>query len=261
MKRKSGVLALITIFILVQFFAPLSVEAKKHKPGWFMSKKGYAYYYDENCQMVKNKVIKINDKCYYFDKKGRQHVGWVKYKKHYYYFKIAPMAKGYRVSKKTVNGIKTNERGRAINNRRKVRLLTEANKIVFSITNFKMSQKKKNRACFMYMRKIRWINLTGFKNVKDWDMLYAEYAIFQNKGDCYVGGCGFAYLAAAAGAKKVYAESSGGHGWAEINGRYYDPNWSMVIGVDKCYRVPSSLSGRDGRPGWARSKAFVKRID
>lgn len=240
------------------------VQARRHKKEWVMSKKGRIYYYDENGKKLTNGPKRIGKKYYYFDEKGMQHVGWIKYKGHYYYYRIGAKKKGYRVCDKTVNGIKLNGKGWAVTNLEKARLLTEANKIVFSITNFKMSQKEKNKACFLYIRNnTDWRNLTSFrKDLENWDQHYAAYAIIKGYGDCYTGGCGFAYLAAAAGAKKVYAESSGGHGWAEIDGNYYDPNWSWAMkNVDDYFDVPESLSGKNGRPGWARNKSYIKRID
>ena len=239
-------------------------QAKKHKPGWYMSKKGRVYYYDENSKKVTKKNMQIGKKYYYFDEKGMQHVGWIKYKGHYYYYNIAPKKKGYRVCSKTINGIKLDSKGRAVNNKDKARILAEANKIVFDITSFKMSRKEKNMACFLYIRdKMVWRNLSGFKsNMEKWDQYYAYYAIIKGYGDCYSGGCGFAYLATAAGAKKVYAASSGGHGWAVIDGKYYDPNWSWICkSVDKCFAVPKSRSGSGGCPGWAKNGRYLRRVD
>ena len=234
------------------------------KTGWSMNKKGRVFYYDEEGNKTTGNNVLIGEKYYCFDKKGRQRVGWVRYRGNYYYYNIAPKKKGYLVCKKTVNGIKINSKGIAVSNKDKARLLAAANEIVFSITNFKMNQAKKNKACFMYVRdKLDWRNLTGFRSdLKKWDQHYAGYGIYKGYGDCYTGGCEFAYLAAASGAKKVYAESSGGHGWAEINGRYFDPNcsWSFK-NVGKYYNVPASLSGRGGRPSWASHKSYVKRVD
>lgn len=241
-----------------------SLCVAKHKEGWTMNKKGRVFYYDENGEKVKNGKIQIGKKFYCFDENGMQRVGWVKCKNRYCYFKIGPKKKGYLVCNKTINGIKINAKGYAVDNKDKARLLTEANNIVFSITNFKMSKKEKYKECFLYIRdKIEWRNLTGFKSDLDkWDQYYASYAIYKGYGDCYTGGCGFAYLAAAAGAKKVYAVSSGGHGWAEIDGRYYDPNWSWVSkDVDKYFAVTKDQSGRGGRPSYASHRAYVKRVD
>ena len=269
--RNHFVLKTITMFTLGVIFINiclltigLSAHAGKHKPGWYMSKKGRVYYYDEKGKKVTKKQAQIGNKYYYFDKKGMQHVGWIKYNGHYYYYNIAPKKKGYRVCNKTINGIKLNSKGWAVNNKDKAKLLAQANTIVFKITNFKMSQTKKNKACFLYIRdKMNWRNISGFRsNNKQWDQFYASYALFKGYGDCYSGGCGFAYLATAAGAKKGYAISSGGHGWARIDGKYYDPNWSWVTkSFDKYFAVTSSESGRGGRPSYTKHTEYVKRID
>ena len=47
----------------------------------------------------------------------------------------------------------------------------------------------------------------------------------ERRGDCFGFGCAVAYLADAVGYTS-YAVSSGGHGWAEVNGRVYDANWA-----------------------------------
>ena len=267
-KKSVRILMLAVVFISI-CFSGLAItsqaKSKTHKPGWYMNKKGRVFYYDENGKMVKHKQrYKIGNKIYYFDRKGQQHVGWIKSRGHYYYYNIAPKKKGYMVTNKTINGIKIDAKGRAVTNISKAKLLAEANNIVFKITNFKMNQKKKNMACFMYIRdKTNWRNLTGFRSdLSDWDMYYASYAIYKGYGDCYTGGCGFAYLATAAGAKKVYAASSGGHGWAIIDGNFYDPNWSWAMrNVNDYFNVPAYLSGRGGRPDWARNGAYKKRVD
>ena len=45
-------------------------------------------------------------------------------------------------------------------------------------------------------------------------------------GDCYSYGAAFAFMAKAIGYTNVYACNSGGHGWAEVDGKVYDPEWS-----------------------------------
>ncbi|MBQ8306804.1 MAG: hypothetical protein IJX90_11385 [Blautia sp.] len=258
------ILPVLAVLCLAVLGMCVTAQAKTYKNEWYMSKNGRAYYYDANGQMVKNKIKQIGTKCYYFDSKGMQHVGWIKSGGYYYYFNIGAKEKGYRRRNQTVNGIKLDVKGRAVTNKEKARLLAKANTIVFSVTNFNMTQTQKNKACFLYVRnKTRWRNIGSFRRSnKNWDQFYAAYLLDRGYGDCYVGGCGFAYLAVAAGAKKVNATSSGGHGWAEINGKFYDPNWSKVTGsVDKYFAVPASLSGRSGRPAWARNRAYVKRVD
>lgn len=45
-------------------------------------------------------------------------------------------------------------------------------------------------------------------------------------GNCFSYGAAFAYMAKAIGYKNVYCCNSGGHGWAEVDGLVYDPEWS-----------------------------------
>ena len=61
-------------------------------------------------------------------------------------------------------------------------------------------------------------------------------------------GVTFAYLANAVGMKKVYVICSGGHGWAEIGGKVYDPDWALVSSVDSFFAMSTDLSGVNGRP-------------
>ena len=61
----------------------------------------------------------------------------------------------------------------------------------------------------------------------DWPVLYGSDLLIDGKGDCYSYGAGFAYMAKAIGYEEVYACNSGGHGWAEVEKRTYDPEWSL----------------------------------
>ena len=252
------------IINMISFVMIPSANAKKKKSEWVTTKGGNIYYYNKKGEKCTKKTARIKDRFYSFDKEGKQHVGWIKYKDHYSFYRIKPGKKGYMVTDKTINGIKINKKGWAVNNLDKAALLAKANTIVSTITNFNMSQAQKNRACFVYVKNnIKWLDLSDFrKEMKDWDRFYANYALFKGQGDCHTDGCGFAYMATAAGAKNVYAVSSGGHGWVEINGSFYDPNWSQHDNnVDKFYNVPKKLSGKDGRPSWASCRVYIKRID
>ena len=61
----------------------------------------------------------------------------------------------------------------------------------------------------------------------DWPIIYADDLLVNGVGNCLSYGAEFAFLAKAIGYDNVYACHSGGHGWAEINGLVYDPEWSM----------------------------------
>ncbi len=252
------------IFYLISIGMMPPANARKEKSEWVTTKDGNIYYYNKNGVKSTKKRSNIKGKYYCFNKEGKQRVGWIKFKDHYSFYHIKPGKKGYMVTDQTINGIKINKNGWAVDNLDKAALLAKANTIVSSITNFNMSQAQKNRACFVYIKNnIRWLDLSDFrKDMKDWDRFYANYALFKGQGDCHTDGCGFAYMATAAGAKNVYAVSSGGHGWVEINGSFYDPNWSQHDNnVDKFYNVPKKLSGKDGRPSWASCRVYIKRID
>lgn len=258
---------IFTLFILIAGFILLMPNPKaqaQRKRGWVQNTKGRIFYYDGAGRRARSKKKLIGRHFYYFDTNGRQHIGWIKIKDHYCYYNLQRGKSGYLVKNKTVNGIKIDENGYAVDNLEKVRLLAEANRIAFSLTNFNMTQREKNMACFLYIKdKTNWRNLKGFRTEnKDWDIFYAEYALFKNTGDCYSGGCAFAYMAAAIGNKNVYAESSGGHGWCTIDEMFYDPNWSWAQkNVDDYFEVPASLSGKGGRPSWAKHRLYRKRID
>ena len=60
----------------------------------------------------------------------------------------------------------------------------------------------------------------------DWPELYANDMFVDGAGNCFSYASAFAYMAKAIGYENVYCCSSGGHGWAEINGLVYDPEWS-----------------------------------
>ena len=62
-------------------------------------------------------------------------------------------------------------------------------------------------------------------NGMDWPIIYANDLLVDGGGDCYSYGAAFAYMGKAIGYENVYACNSGGHGWAEIEGKVYDPEW------------------------------------
>ena len=61
----------------------------------------------------------------------------------------------------------------------------------------------------------------------DWPIIYADDLLVNGVGNCLSYAAEFAFLAKAIGYDNVYGCHSGGHGWAEIDGLIYDPEWSM----------------------------------
>ena len=111
------------------------------------------------------------------------------------------------------------------------RTLFRAMKLVAQVTNSSMSKSQKLRACFDYLQNNddyiemnpRIPDYTGM----DWMIVYANDIFVDERGNCLSYAAAFAYMAKAIGYKNVYGCNSGGHGWAEIEGLIYDPEWGM----------------------------------
>ncbi len=113
---------------------------------------------------------------------------------------------------------------------------SESDKVLFlalqtvaKYTKPDMSREEKLRACFDH---IKTDYLEGVRHDPpyqeiDWPIVYANDIFVYGKGDCFSYGAAFAYIGKAIGFEKCYACNSGGHGWAEIDGLYYDPEWDM----------------------------------
>ena len=91
-----------------------------------------------------------------------------------------------------------------------------------------MTKAQKLEACFNLL-----VNDYGEKNPFiphykeiDWPQVYANSIFDLEYGNCFSYAAGIAYLAKAIGYTEVYALNSGGHGFAEIDGLVYDPEWT-----------------------------------
>ena len=65
----------------------------------------------------------------------------------------------------------------------------------------------------------------------DWPIIYANDMLINGVGNCMSYGAELCYLAKCIGYDNIYACNSGGHGWAEIDGLVYDPEWSRHFHV------------------------------
>ncbi len=96
-----------------------------------------------------------------------------------------------------------------------------------------MTMAEKLRACFVYCkthyteRRPRTPHYLGI----DWPIIYANDMFAGSGGNCCSYAAAFAFMAKAIGYENVYACNSGGHGWAEINGNVFDPEWSKKDGL------------------------------
>ena len=106
--------------------------------------------------------------------------------------------------------------------------LQRAQAVVAGITNDSMTREQKLRVCFDYVKeayteiKPRIPHYLGM----DWPVIYANDMFVNGAGNCCSYAAAFAYMAKAIGYEEVYCCNSGGHGWAEIDGLIYDPEWS-----------------------------------
>lgn len=269
MNRKKGfsVILLVTV-ICILFSATAYAEVKKPVQKLtvrWTKKNGYDYCY-VNGKKQKNGIFEIDGKSYYFDKKGRQRTGWRKIKKKIYFFKNSRGKKGYMVKGKKVDGIKINKSGHAVpkTKRAKMKLpiLLKCRKIVDELTNPGMTDRQKQRKCFDYVNTYFNSNyVPDLSREANWDLVYTDKMLEYGYGDCYSHAVTFAYLAHAAGSKNVSCIHNGGHCWAKIGNRYYDPHWERCTEVP-CFAVPKSGCGKYGRPNWpGESPKYIKKCN
>ena len=102
-----------------------------------------------------------------------------------------------------------------------------AKEAVAKCTNDSMTKEQKLRAAFDYLKNnyIEGIRRNDYREM-DWPVVYGKDLLIDGKGDCFSYGAAFAYMAKIIGCSDCYACNSGGHGWAEVEGKIYDPEWS-----------------------------------
>lgn len=242
------------------------MESIKNANKWVLSKGRY-YHYNKYGVKATGRT-KINNKYYFFNQHGQQRVGWIKNNGNYYYYNISVKSKGYLQKNKSISGIKLKNDGSAketTSNTRKLKILVSASEMIF--TNFSSDTPKsvKLKETFLNFARAKWIvykNFGGFKKATNWDVNYASIYFNEGYGDCYTAGCAYAYLAAAIGYKNVYCQSSGGHGWCNINGKFYDPNWAMWGTKNKLdgYAVTKAQCGKGKRMRWDRAIIYNIKI-
>lgn len=246
------------------YFSPSGVM----RTGW-LTKSGDKYYFSPSGKLgSKGKAAvgwkKLDGKKYWFKPSGKMTTGIKKIGKYKYCFNLnGELRKGIvktkkgkyfadkkgRVNTKLRKAIKyKGSKWLVLNGKvystatRKRMTLYRAMKIVNKITKPKMSKAKKLKICFDYVKKTysemnpRIPHYHG----KDWTIVYANDMFIRGKGNCLSYAAAFAYMAKAIGCKNVYCCHSGGHGWAEVNNKVYDPEWSMHHKESSYYALPYS---------------------
>lgn len=237
-------------------------ETDASATGKWKSRNQNVFYYENGKKVTGLK--EINQKYYYFASNGIQRTGWQKCQGDFYFFKIANGKNGYMEKSKTINGIRLTTDGKAkltATSTAKLDILIKANKILEKAVRPEMEKSEKLKKIFEYLLEhYQYRGSPTFVNTKHWELDYASDLFDKGHGNCYAFGAGFAFLANAAGYKNCYAVSSGGHGWAEVAGKVYDPTWSLIDDNHSYFAVSFELSGRDGRPNYKNARTYIAKI-
>ena len=244
--------------------AVVSTETNKTTEYKWVSKKGQCYCY-KNGKKLKNGIFTINNKKYYFDKNGKQKIGWRKIGKKNYFFNIKPAEKGYMIKGKTVDGVKLKKNGQASpnTNRAKMKLpmMIEVQKLADSLLDWRLTRTKQLRKAYDFVNTyFHSIGSPNLGNGGDWDILYANSMLSRNGGNCYAHAAIFGYLANALGFKNVLIQNSTGHAWTQIGDKWYDPSYERWYHVDS-FAVPRSKCGKDGRINWPVHIVYSNNCD
>lgn len=214
----------------------------------FVKNSGKTYYFKENGKAgIKGKLLTglktINKTKYYFNSKGvLQKNGIVGTKKIGYYYakKSGKIDKTLRkaVTYKGKDWNVLNGKAKKVTSLAD-RTLNRALKVVEKVTTKKMSKQEKLKTCFEYAKNayIEKNPRIPHYHGKNWPQIYANDMFVNGVGNCFSYGSAFAYMAKAIGYKNVYCCNSGGHGWAEINGKVYDPEWSRHHSENSYYAL------------------------
>jgi len=225
-------------------------------------------YYKLRTGKYAHGLTKIGRRMYLFDSNGVQRTGWREISGKYYYFRNLGGSEGYMLRSRSFDGITLAADGHATPTteraQRKLPLMVRVSKIVDSQCKLGEDKATKLYRMFMYIRshyteRVIPVLVPGPRG--NWDIVYASFMLNTGGGDCYCYGALFAYFAHAIGYRNVTAENSGGHGWARIEGKFYDPEWSMHSAFEKCYAVPVNMSGVGGRLTYATSAVTRTNLD
>lgn len=252
---------LVFAFLLLSTGKSVSAEDKSTEGTW--KSKTYFYFYDADGKKTKG-LYKIDGKTYYFDKEGRQKTGWQKIGSSYYYFRIANGEKGYMVTSKKVNGITLDKKGKAKKTKtslKKLKTLVMATELVEKATKPSMTKSRKMKVCFnSIIKNYKYKGSPTFSKTSQWECDYAISMFTKKHGSCYDYGAQFAFVANAIGCKKAYAVSSGGHGWAEVDGYVYDLAWEQIDKQHSYFKRSYNAKTGGLAPNYKRARNYVRKI-
>ncbi len=202
----------------------------------------------------------INNHWYYFDKRAVMQTGWKTIGGKKYYFRTSNKDGLRGVSSQGVKKVKDKwyifgrKKGALIRemtskDKEDYKTLNRAKEIVKSITNDKMNDAQKMRACFDWVMAKPYAVFRKFDVNKNWTVLYANDHFVTGGGDCHSDAAAYAYLLRALGYKNVYVcldcdgTKAQGHSWAELDGKVYDPLFAQARVFEDYYGVGYKRNG------------------
>ena len=216
----SGVMATKWIHIGDDWFYANKSGAQQN--GWVKSgSKWYWLQADKQGLMLTNALQTIGDKQYSFDSNGAMRTNAV--------VDLDNNKVGYATSSGAIASVGVKEDGKLVLRNAQGAPLTGWQKL---------------RAAFNHIRDdFREYNprIPHMKSV-GWETVYADDIFVRRGGNCLSCAAAMAFMAKAAGYENVYACNSGGHGWAEVDGLVYDPEWTRH-NAGNYFARPYSQSG------------------
>ena len=194
---------------------------------------GATYYYNSSGVLQKNGIVGTKEEGFcYADKNGKidySFTGIAQNSNGYWYFIKGKLDFTYRnaVTYNSSDWNVINGKATKVTNEEQ-RTLFRAFKLLSKITDSSMTKSQKLKKCFDYVKGAyieKNPRIPHYKGM-DWPVIYANDMFVNGTGNCFSYAACFAYLAKAIGYENVYCCHSGGHGWAEIDGLVYDPEWS-----------------------------------
>ena len=189
----------------------------------------------ENCGEMITGWTEVGNRTVYFLKDGTVPAGNAVLYLDYQGEKCNWYLKNGQLDKSVRAGITINGENWIVTEGRAKKAVSEADKTLFraylavaKATTPDMTKAQKLRACFNYVK-------TAYGECSprnphylgaDWPVLYANDMFINGKGNCFSYAAAFGYMAKAIGYEEVYCCNSTGHGWTEIDGKVYDPEWS-----------------------------------
>lgn len=194
------------------------------------------YVFDNVGRLIRPKklsFVTLGKSIYYVSSKGRAVSGWRIIKKKLYYIEENGKVK----RNTTYRGITLTKKTGAAKMDTNALAKIKAMEIVDSITNSRMSQSQKLRACWSYVAGGRFYYAMKYPNLNasGWQRATAYNMFTTRGGNCYSFACAFAALAAEVGYEpyvvcgRVSGSRDGAgdgltrHAWVRINGLNYDP--------------------------------------